>query len=108
MIQGGDPTGTGRGGESVFGGKFEDEITPDLRHTGAGILSMANSGPNTNGSQFFMVFQDSGVLDPNYSVWGKITKGIEILRYIGDLGVENPKGIGEPRIKFAIERARVS
>jgi peptidyl-prolyl cis-trans isomerase-like 1 len=51
MIQGGDPTGTGRGGESIYGGKFQDEITPELRHTGAGILSMANSGPNTNGSQ---------------------------------------------------------
>jgi cyclophilin family peptidyl-prolyl cis-trans isomerase len=51
MIQGGDPTGTGRGGESVFGGKFQDEIVRDLKHTGAGILSSANSGPNTNGSQ---------------------------------------------------------
>jgi hypothetical protein len=51
VIQGGDPTGTGRGGESVYGGKFEDEITRELKHTGAGILAMANSGPDTNGSQ---------------------------------------------------------
>ncbi|KFY38318.1 hypothetical protein V495_06646 [Pseudogymnoascus sp. VKM F-4514 (FW-929)] len=50
MIQTGDPTGTGRGGSSIYGEKFEDEISPELKHTGAGILSMANSGPNTNGS----------------------------------------------------------
>eukprot|EP00958_Prasinococcus_capsulatus_P015366 scaffold1634_cov353-Prasinococcus_capsulatus_cf.AAC.7 len=51
MIQGGDPTGTGRGGESIYGKKFEDEITRELKHTGAGILSMANSGPNTSTAQ---------------------------------------------------------
>lgn len=49
MLQSGDPTGTGRGGSSIYGEKFEDEINASLRHTGAGILSMANSGPNTNG-----------------------------------------------------------
>jgi peptidyl-prolyl cis-trans isomerase-like 1 len=51
MVQGGDPTGTGRGGASIYGEKFEDEILSSLKHSGAGILSMANSGPNTNGSQ---------------------------------------------------------
>jgi len=50
MIQGGDPTGTGRGGTSIYGDKFGDEIHPDLRFVGAGILAMANSGPNTNGT----------------------------------------------------------
>lgn len=107
MLQCGDPTASG-GGNPGF--EYSDEnlpLTVKSRYP-AGTVAMANSGPNTNGSQFFMVYQDSGVLDPNYSVWGKITKGIEIVRYIGDLGVDNPKGIGEPRIKFAIERARVS
>lgn len=55
MLQTGDPTGTGRGGSSIYGEKFEDEIHPSLKHTGAGVLSMANSGPNTNGSQFLFV-----------------------------------------------------
>ena len=66
MIQGGDPTGTGRGGESIYGGKFEDEVTGDLKHTGAGVLSMANSGPNSNGSQFFITLAPTSWLDGKY------------------------------------------
>lgn len=57
QIQGGDPTKTGRGGKSIWGEKFEDEILPQLSHTGRGILSMANSGPNTNGSQLYVYFR---------------------------------------------------
>ena len=107
MLQCGDPTASGGGGP---GFRYADENLPISQKSRypAGTLAMANSGPNTNGSQFFLVFKDSGVLDPNYSVWGKITKGIEILKYIGDVGVDSPTGIGAPQIKVAIERARVS
>lgn len=75
MIQGGDPTGTGRGGESVFGGKFEDEITPALKHTGAGIISSANAGPNTNGSQFFITLAPTPWLDGKHTIFGRISRG---------------------------------
>merc|ERR1712087_552303 len=67
VIQGGDPSGTGRGGSSIYGDKFEDEIHSELRHTGAGILSMANSGPNTNGSQFFITLAPLQHLDGKYT-----------------------------------------
>eukprot|EP01039_Chlorochromonas_danica_P008253 gene8253-9102_t len=83
MIQGGDPTGTGRGGESVFGGKFEDELTPELRHTGAGVLSMANSGPNTNGSQFFITLAPTPWLDGKHTIFGRVSGGMKTVRTIG-------------------------
>ena len=83
MIQGGDPTGTGRGGESIFGGKFEDEITSNLKHTGAGILCMANSGPNSNGSQFFITLAPTPWLDGKHTIFGRVHGGMKIVQRIG-------------------------
>uniref|UniRef100_A0A673NPU0 PPIase cyclophilin-type domain-containing protein n=1 Tax=Sinocyclocheilus rhinocerous TaxID=307959 RepID=A0A673NPU0_9TELE len=79
MIQGGDPTGTGTGGESYWGKPFKDEFRPNLSHTGRGILSMANSGPNTNKSQFFITFRSCTYLDRKHSVFGRVVGGLETL-----------------------------
>jgi cyclophilin family peptidyl-prolyl cis-trans isomerase len=95
MIQGGDPTGTGRGGESAWGGKFNDEINPksaiyqmsdegiEPRTMGykAGTMAMANAGPNTNGSQFFIMHVDYP-LPPSYSIFGRVTEGQDVVNAI--------------------------
>jgi peptidyl-prolyl cis-trans isomerase A (cyclophilin A) len=85
MLQGGDPTGTGRGGP---GWRFKDEFTPELRHTGKGILSMANAGPNTNGSQFFICQVPTPHLDGRHTVFGRVLEGLDVIDAIAGV----PKG----------------
>lgn len=94
MIQGGDPTGTGRGGESAWGGRFNDEINASSaiyqRGYKAGTVAMANAGPNTNGSQFFIMHVDYP-LPPNYTIFGRVTQGQEIVNTIAS----TPTGPGD-------------
>lgn len=89
MIQCGDPTGTGRGGESYWSGKFEDEFKMHLKHNEAGILSMANAGPNTNGSQFFITLVPTPWLDGKHSIFGKVVSGMDVIRAIGQVPTDN-------------------
>lgn len=85
MIQAGDPTGTGKGGESIYGGKFEDEIDRTLHHTGAGILSMANAGANTNGSQFFITLAPTPWLDGKHTIFGRVCSGMGVIKRLGNV-----------------------
>ena len=90
MIQGGDPTGTGMGGESIYGKTFEDEISPKLKFDRAGILAMANAGPNTNGSQFFITLAPTPWLNTHHTIFGEVVAGKDVLDAIGKVQTTKP------------------
>ena len=103
MIQGGDPDGTGRGGQSIWGKPFADECTPEVRFDRAGLLAMANAGPNTNGSQFFITTAVTSWLDDKHTIFGEVTDGYDVVRKIEDTPTganDRPK---EPQVIESIE-----
>lgn len=86
VIQGGDPSGNGSGGESIYGSEFEDELNASTISYQAGyqqgVLAMANRGPNTNSSQFFIMLSDNNTLPKSYTIFGKVTKGMDVVQSI--------------------------
>ncbi|HPN36834.1 MAG TPA: peptidylprolyl isomerase [Melioribacteraceae bacterium] len=87
MIQGGDPTGTGMGGSSIYGETFEDEFDASLRYDRPGLLAMANRGPNTNGSQFFITLVPTPHLNDRHTIFGEVKKGFDVVQAIGKVAV---------------------
>lgn len=106
VLQCGDPTATGGGGPKF---RYQDENLPTgtTNNYPEGTVAMANSGANTNGSQFFLVYKDT-TLGPNYTIWGKITKGLDIVKYVAGKGVVGGGGDGAPKQTIAIKKVLVS
>ncbi len=101
MLQGGDPTGTGRGGP---GYRFADECDPRARHDKAGVLSMANAGPNTNGSQFFVTLAPTPHLDGRHTVFGEVIEGMDVVQKIGSAPTDHQD---RPKDEIRIESIEV-
>jgi len=89
MVQGGDPTGTGAGGESIWGKPFQDEVSEDMHFDKPGLLAMANRGPNTNGSQFFITTAETPWLNERHTIFGEVTQGYEIVKKISEVKTDS-------------------
>ncbi len=112
VIQGGDPTGTGTGGKSIYGKEFEDELnsgTPSFKagyqH---GVLAMANRGPNTNTSQFFIMLRDVPRMPKNYTIFGKVIKGLDVVDKIGDVEITPQMGPNDGKPKVDVKMKSVT
>lgn len=105
LLQCGDPTASGYGGPQF---QFNDENLPkaSMNNYPAGTVAMANSGPNTNGSQFFIMAANT-TLDPYYTVWGRVTKGLEIVQAVVANGTATGEEVGQPKVKIAIEKVSI-
>ena len=107
MIQSGDPTGTGRGGESIWHKPFVDEFKPGYTFDNAGVLAMANRGPNTNGSQFFITTAPAGWLNGNYTIFGKVVLGMDTVRKIENTPTTGRSGGDRPLSEIKIKKAYI-
>jgi cyclophilin family peptidyl-prolyl cis-trans isomerase len=100
MIQGGDPTGTGSGGKSLWGAKFADEFSPELRFDRPGLLAMANAGPGTNSSQFFITVVPTPHLNNKHTIFGEVVEGMDVVNAI----VKVPKSsAGKPNTPVTMD-----
>ncbi len=103
MAQGGDPTGSGFGGESLWGGTFADEFDPSLRFNRPGLLAMANAGPGTNGSQFFITLASTPHLNDKHTIFGEVAEGMDVLTAIGNVRTDPRDKPVEPVVIEGIE-----
>ena len=109
MVQGGDPTGTGRGGESIWGGKFKDEFNSKAMFNKIGVLAMANAGANTNGSQFFITTSETPWLNGKHTIFGylKNKESFNVLNKLNNIKTSGRYGGDKPLIKQQIIKAYI-